>query len=62
MNYGGAPKFVKGPWKAGYTLGTYGIDPVTQTAWAVIHYNGEFAVSQFRSHANGHWNCRLTHR
>jgi len=62
MNYGGAPKFVKGPWKAGYALGTYGIDPVTQTAWAVVNYDGEFAVSQFRRHAYGHWNCRLTHR
>ena len=45
MNYGGTKKFVKGPWKTGYGLGTYGIDPSTKTAWAVINYNADFAVS-----------------
>ena len=47
MNFGGAPKFVKGAWKPGYELGTYGIDPSTKTAWAVINYNGDFAVAGF---------------
>jgi hypothetical protein len=37
-------KFVSGPWNASYTLGTYGIDETTHTAWAVINYNGVFAV------------------
>lgn len=46
-NVGGVKKFVHGPWKEGYTLGTYGVDTKTKTAWAVINYNGDFAVSRF---------------
>jgi hypothetical protein len=37
-------KFVSGPWNPSYTLGTYGVDETTHTAWAVINYNGVFAV------------------
>ena len=37
--------FVLGPWKAKYGLGTYGIDPASHTAWAVVNYDGSFAVS-----------------
>jgi hypothetical protein len=44
MNQGGAKKHVAGPWKSGYALGTYGFDPKTNTAWAVINYAGDFAV------------------
>jgi hypothetical protein len=48
MNIGSSiKKFVEGPWKAEYALGTYGIDRQTNTAWAVIDYNGEFAVGRF---------------
>jgi hypothetical protein len=49
MNIGSSSikKFVVGPWKAEYGLGTYGIDPKTNTAWAVIDYNGDFAVGRF---------------
>jgi hypothetical protein len=43
-------KFIVGPWKAEYGLGTYGIDPKTNTAWAVIDYNGDFAVGRFGNH------------
>lgn len=43
-NFGGTPAFVNGPWNAGYGLGTYGIDPATDTAWAVLNYDGEFAI------------------
>jgi Calcineurin-like phosphoesterase len=39
-------RYVAGPWKPGYDLGTYGYDSKTNTAWAVINYNGDFAVSQ----------------
>jgi hypothetical protein len=46
MNYGGARRFVAGPWKPEYTLGTYGIDRKTKTAWAVINYDGDFAVAK----------------
>jgi hypothetical protein len=35
---------VLGPWNASYTLGTYGLDPATHTAWAILNYNGDFAV------------------
>ncbi len=38
------PNFVLGPWQSGYDLGTYGVDPATNTAWAVVNYNGDFAV------------------
>jgi hypothetical protein len=31
-------------------LGTYGLDPNTNTAWAVINYNGDFAVAGFENH------------
>jgi hypothetical protein len=39
-------KFVLGAWNSSYALGTYGVDPATHTAWAVLNYNGEFAVGQ----------------
>jgi len=40
-------KFVSGPYNASYSLGTYGVDPATNTAWAVINYNSDFAVAPF---------------
>jgi hypothetical protein len=45
-NFGGVKKFVAGPWNSSYGLGTYGVDPSTHTAWAVINYNGDFAVAR----------------
>jgi hypothetical protein len=48
MNFGGTKKFVFGPWKSGYELGTYGIDLKTHTAWAVINYNADFSIAGFR--------------
>ena len=47
-NGGGNARFVVGPWKPGYGLGYYGVDPNTKTAWAVINYAGDFAVAEFR--------------
>ncbi len=44
QNVGGAEKFVSGPWKSGYGLGTFGIDSHTHTAWAVVDHAGQFAV------------------
>jgi hypothetical protein len=44
-NIGGEKKFVVGPYKAEYGLGTYGVDPATKTAWAVLNYNADFAVA-----------------
>jgi len=44
-NYGdGKRKFVVGKYKPKYGIGTYGIDPKTKTAWAVLNYNADFAV------------------
>jgi hypothetical protein len=36
--------FVLGPWNSSYPLGAYGVDTATHTAWAVLNYNGDFAV------------------
>ncbi len=47
MNYDGTRNFVVGPWDPSYTLGTYGVDPSTKTAWAVIDYNADFSVAHF---------------
>jgi hypothetical protein len=46
-NTGGAKLFVNGPWNPAYGLGSYGIDPDTKTAWAVLNYNGDFTVADF---------------
>jgi hypothetical protein len=45
-NFGGKKRFVLGPWKPGYKLGTYGVDPFTRTAWAVLNHTGDFAVAE----------------
>ncbi len=45
LNQGGLKKYVAGPWKSGYELGTYGFDAKTNTAWAVINYTGNFAAA-----------------
>ena len=45
LNVEGNKNFVKGPWNPSYEVGTYGVDASTKTAWAVINYNGDFAVA-----------------
>jgi hypothetical protein len=45
-NFGGTKRFVLGPWKPHYALGTYGVDLLTRTAWAVINHTGDFAVAE----------------
>jgi hypothetical protein len=62
MNFGGTPKFVKGSWKNNSELGAYGIDPRTRTAWAVVNFDGEFAVTAFGGDHHGHRTCRHAHR
>jgi len=47
QNVGGTKAFVSGPWAATYTLGTYGVDPATGNAWAVLNYSANFAIAQF---------------
>jgi len=50
LNYDCEDKvFKKGPWRAEYGLGTYGVDPTTSTAWAVINYEGDFVVKLLES-------------
>jgi hypothetical protein len=44
QTFGGYKKFVLGPWKSDYKLGTYGVDTTTNTVWAVLNYNGYFAA------------------
>lgn len=44
QNEGGSKKFVYGPWKSSYALGTYGVDSNTRTVWAVINRDGEFVA------------------
>ena len=52
-NAGGTKRFVVGPWDAdaGYGLGTYGVDPATNTVWAVVNKNGDFAAARAGSTA-----------
>ena len=47
QNVGGTPTFVLGAWNASYGLGNYGVDPATNTAWAVVNHAGRFAVARF---------------
>jgi hypothetical protein len=42
----GAKVLVNGPWKAGYAVGTYGVDTASNSVWAVLNYNGPFAIAQ----------------
>jgi hypothetical protein len=46
LNIGGGTKqFVSGPYnQKKHGLGTYGFDPSTRSAWAVVNYNADFAV------------------
>jgi hypothetical protein len=47
QDVGGTPAFVLGAWNASYRLGTFGVDPATNTAWAVVNHAGRFAVARF---------------
>ena len=47
QNVGGTPNFVFGPWNASYTLGSYGVDPDSNTVWAVVNHAGRFAAGRF---------------
>ncbi len=44
-DFGGTKTFIRGPWQPSYTVGTHGVDTATHTAWAVVNFSGEFAVS-----------------
>jgi hypothetical protein len=53
-NFQQTKTFVRSPWDPRYGLGTYGVDPSTRTAWAVLDYNGDFAVAQEFEPCSGH--------
>jgi len=44
LNFDGTKKFVVGPWKATYGLGSYGVDPKTYTVWAVLNHESNFVL------------------
>jgi Calcineurin-like phosphoesterase len=44
-NFGGTSSFVLRAWTSTDTLGTWGIDTVTHTAWAVLNRAGDLAVA-----------------
>jgi hypothetical protein len=46
LNDEGIKTFVNGPWDASYGLGTYGVDKAANTVWAVVNFNGTFAVKK----------------
>ena len=46
LNDGGTKTFVKGPYDPSYGLGTYGVDKITNTVWAVVNHNSKYAVKK----------------
>jgi hypothetical protein len=46
LNSTGTVQFVLGAYRPGMAIGTYGVNPGNKTAWAVLDYNGEFAVGR----------------
>jgi hypothetical protein len=49
FNQGGVKNAVGGPWNSSYTLGTYGVDAASNTAWAVLNHDGVFAIAKASS-------------
>ncbi|MGQ9686047.1 MAG: metallophosphoesterase family protein [Thiobacillaceae bacterium] len=45
LNFGGVKVFVLGAYDSAYSLGTYGVDPTSSTAWAVLNHGSDFAVA-----------------
>jgi formylglycine-generating enzyme required for sulfatase activity len=43
-NIGGSPQLFQRAWQAGDALGSYGVDVTSNTVWAVINHNSDFAV------------------
>ena len=44
---GSTATFVAGPVNAAAPVGTYGVDTATNTAWAVVNHDSDFAVASF---------------
>jgi hypothetical protein len=45
---------VVGPSDPAYAVGTYGVDPVSRTAWAELDHEGEFMVARGIEPVPGH--------
>lgn len=43
----GAPSFMLGPANAAAPLGTYGVDATSNTVWAIVDHDGDFAAATF---------------
>ena len=43
FNNGGRGRFIYGPFNKTYPVGTYGVDTTTNTAWAIVNYDGDFS-------------------
>ncbi len=41
---GGSGSYYVGTWNSAYSLGSYGYDPTTHTAWAVVDHNSDYTV------------------
>jgi len=54
LNFGGAKRFVVGPFQEDDALGSYGVDPSTKTAWAVLNHEGPFVVASGIEVVPGH--------
>ena len=42
FNNGGHSRFIYGAFNKAYPVGTYGVDTTTNTAWAMVNYDGDF--------------------
>lgn len=67
FNSDGAERFIGGPWQPGYELGTWGVDSMSGSVWAVIDHDGDFAIMPSRHvrrrdpHHPKDWNRRNSH-
>jgi hypothetical protein len=50
LNRGGTEAFAAGAYSSeSFTLGSHGVNAAAGTAWAVVNFNGTFAVARFES-------------
>ncbi len=61
LDVGGQKRFVLGPWKPSYGLGTYGVDLRTRIAWAVVNFEGQLRVGHLDARATA-FECALERR
>jgi hypothetical protein len=54
LNSAGEKRFIVGAYDPSFGLGTYGVDPSTKTAWAVLDHEGDFVVARDIEAVPGH--------